>query len=301
MQRHFDPVSGVQSFRVSWVSKASASQRAGRAGRTGPGHCYRLYSSPVFENYFEKFAEPEILRMPIEGIVLQMKSMNIDAVINFPFPTPPDRASLAKAEKVLTLLGALEAGASVKTATGRQGTAGGKITDLGRAMSTFPVAPRFAKMLVSGQQHGCLPYVIATVAVLAVGDPFLREEALGAEPDEELDADDFIGDRRSEISHIRSAELRQKEELRQKRKAFFQSQTVRPSVLSCSSRACRPDRSTGVFFPDRRSTTRLETARATSSACSPSSARTSTTERASASARATTSGPRSVELGCVSL
>jgi hypothetical protein len=88
-QRRYDLDNGIQAFQVSWISKASATQRAGRAGRTGPGHCYRLYSSAVFENYFDEFSKPEILRMPIDGVVLQMKSMHIDAVVNFPFPTPP--------------------------------------------------------------------------------------------------------------------------------------------------------------------------------------------------------------------
>ena len=107
MQRRYDVANGIQAFQVSWISKASAAQRAGRAGRTGPGHCYRLYSSALFENYFDEFSQPEILRMPIDGVVLQMKSMHIDAVVNFPFPTPPDRQSLRKAETVLSRLGAL--------------------------------------------------------------------------------------------------------------------------------------------------------------------------------------------------
>ena len=59
--------------RVEWTSKASANQRAGRAGRTEPGHCYRLYSSAVFENDFRLFSEPEIMRRPIDDLLLQMK------------------------------------------------------------------------------------------------------------------------------------------------------------------------------------------------------------------------------------
>lgn len=86
-ERKYNESNGVQSFEVGWVSKASANQRSGRAGRTGPGHCYRLYSSAVFEHDFEQFSKPEILRMPVESIVLQMKSMAIHNIINFPFPT----------------------------------------------------------------------------------------------------------------------------------------------------------------------------------------------------------------------
>lgn len=82
-ERKFNESNGVQSFEVTWVSKASANQRSGRAGRTGPGHCYRLYSSAVFEQDFEQFSKPEILRMPVESIVLQMKSMAIITLSTF--------------------------------------------------------------------------------------------------------------------------------------------------------------------------------------------------------------------------
>ncbi len=228
-ERQYDVASGVQTFRVSWISKASASQRAGRAGRTGPGHCYRLYSSAVFENHFEQFSQPEILRMPIEGIVLQMKSMNIDAVVNFPFPTPPDRMGLKAAESLLTHLGALEPVTSTRMVGGveRKGTLGGKITDLGKAMASFPVTPRFAKMLVIGTQHGCLAFVIAMVAALSVGDPFLREDALGLAPEEkEGEEDEALEEAVPEIGHIKSVDLRAKEERKAKRKAFYQSQAV---------------------------------------------------------------------------
>ena len=76
-------------FHVTWTSQASANQRAGRAGRTAPGHCYRLFSSAVFNDEFLKFSIAEIQRRPIDDLVLVMKAMNLP-VINFPFPTPPD-------------------------------------------------------------------------------------------------------------------------------------------------------------------------------------------------------------------
>ncbi|KAJ7505327.1 P-loop containing nucleoside triphosphate hydrolase protein [Mycena galericulata] len=189
-ERRYDIANGVQAFQVSWVSKASAAQRAGRAGRTGPGHCYRLYSSALFEHHFDQFSKPEILRMPIEGVVLQMKSMHIDAVVNFPFPTPPDRATLFKAEKVLGHLGALGVASSVKKGLSAAGISNdGQITELGRLMSLFPLSPRFSRMLVSGQQQGCLPYIISVVSALSVGDPFLHDEGLAADEDIEPDTD----------------------------------------------------------------------------------------------------------------
>ncbi|KAK9314330.1 P-loop containing nucleoside triphosphate hydrolase protein [Lipomyces starkeyi] len=174
-ERHYDEETGVQRFDVSWISKASADQRAGRAGRTGPGHCYRLYSSAVFESEFKQFSKAEILRMPIEGVVLQMKSIGIDTIANFPFPTAPDRNMLVTAENLLHYLGAINRA--------------GRLTDLGLTMSVFPLAPRFAKMLVIGQQFDCLQYVIAIVAGLSVGDPFLSEHELGIES-EMLDNED---------------------------------------------------------------------------------------------------------------
>ena len=163
-EKKFDRVTGIQRFEVGWISKSSASQRAGRAGRSGPGHCYRLYSSAVYERDFNEHAEPEILRMPVEGIVLQLKSMDLQHVVNFPFPTPPDRDSLIKAERLLGYLGALNRN--------------GKVTAVGRDLSIYPLSPRFSKILLIGHQHECMPYTIALVAALVVRDIFLPENQL---------------------------------------------------------------------------------------------------------------------------
>ncbi|KAN0064349.1 putative ATP-dependent RNA helicase DHR1 [Thecaphora frezii] len=198
-ERKYDLQSGVQSYEVCWISKASAAQRAGRAGRTGPGHCYRLYSSAVYEDHFHQFSSPEILRTPVEGLVLSMKAMNIDNVANFPFPTPPDRSTIRKAEKLLTYLGALEEHEGVAADTGRR-TTHARITELGRSMTLFPVSPRFGKLLAQGQQGGCLPYMIALVAALSVGDPFVREQVLD-------DHDDDNGDDDAQAKRSDGAEL----------------------------------------------------------------------------------------------
>jgi ATP-dependent RNA helicase DHX37/DHR1 len=203
---------GVQAFQVGWISKASAAQRAGRAGRTGPGHCYRLYSSALFENHFEQFSRPEILRMPIEGVVLQMKSMHIDAVINFPFPTPPERSTLRQAEAILTHLGALNTPSGTEVDIPQ-------ITELGKTMSLFPLSPRFSRMLVSGQQAGCLPYVVSIVSALSVGNPFLYDDEFQDE-DEDGPGDD------AELVHLTSETVKAKETRRLRRKAFFESQHV---------------------------------------------------------------------------
>lgn len=151
--------------------------------------------------------------MPIDGVVLQMKSMHIDAVVNFPFPTAPDRQSLQKAETVLSRLGALGDSPQGDTC---------QITDIGRAMSLFPLSPRFSRMLVSSRQHGCLPYVVTVVSILSAGDPFIREEALEREDEEDDD-----------LSHLRSEAIRAKEARRKQRKEFFEAQAV--STLLSSS------------------------------------------------------------------
>ncbi|XP_055380352.1 probable ATP-dependent RNA helicase kurz [Condylostylus longicornis] len=166
--RLYEKVTGVSSFNVTFTSKASANQRAGRAGRTGPGHCYRLYSSAVFNDEFEDFAMPDIKRKPVDDLMLQMKCIGIDKVINFPFPSPPDIIQLEAAEKRLTLLGALE-----DAETDSHGKIA-KVTALGQAISAFPVAPRYGKMLALSHQKNLLAYVVSLVAGLSIQEIFLE-------------------------------------------------------------------------------------------------------------------------------
>ncbi|KAG8597482.1 hypothetical protein GDO81_002299 [Engystomops pustulosus] len=171
-KRFYDKVTGVSSFRVEWTSQASADQRAGRAGRTEPGHCYRLYSSAVFSD-FEQFSPPEITRRPVEDLVLQMKDLNIEKVVNFPFPTPPSPDALIAAEELLIALGALEEPPKVgRLKALNKAKLSSPITPLGRVMASFPVAPRYAKMLALGKQQDCLPYVITIVAAMTVRELF---------------------------------------------------------------------------------------------------------------------------------
>lgn len=243
-ERKYDLISGVQSYQVSWISKASASQRAGRAGRTGPGHCYRLYSSAVYEDHLTQFSSPEILRTPVDGLVLSMKAMNIDNVANFPFPTPPDRIALKKAEQILTHLGALEAPAvaSVSIGKNKRKLNHAQVTELGRTMTLFPVSPRYGKMLAQGQQHGCLPYIVAMVAALSIGDPFIREQLIeeeygerraknadaeggqGGDRDDydrafgKMDGDEELG---SELQHLTNSEKLDQERRKARRAKYF--------------------------------------------------------------------------------
>ncbi|XP_057318023.1 probable ATP-dependent RNA helicase kurz [Microplitis mediator] len=173
--RLYDKITGVTTFRVCYTSQAGANQRAGRAGRMGPGHCYRLYSSAVYNDEFEKFSEPEIRRKPVDDLLLQMKVMNIDKVINFPFPSAPDIIQLKSAEKRLCILGALEPVTQQKQSENFSA----KVTPLGRSISAFPVAPRYGKMLALSQQQNLLKYTICMVSALSVQE--LLIESLGSE------------------------------------------------------------------------------------------------------------------------
>ncbi|VVT57765.1 uncharacterized protein SAPINGB_P005858 [Magnusiomyces paraingens] len=201
-ERVYDEATNVQKFVVDWISKASAQQRSGRAGRTEAGHCYRIYSSAVYENDFEQFSKPEILRMPIEGLVLQMKSMGIDKIVNFPFPTLPERSALKKGLKLLNYLGALDEKE--------------RLTSLGKSMSLFPLSPRFAKMLIIGNQFECLPYIVAIVAGLSVGDPFLQQHEVGIAPETKEDGD--------EDEEKQEESIEEKERKRKLRTEYFKVQ-----------------------------------------------------------------------------
>ncbi|XP_072034599.1 probable ATP-dependent RNA helicase DHX37 [Amphiura filiformis] len=172
-RRYYDKVTGVSSFKISWTSQASANQRAGRAGRTQPGHCYRLYSSAVFGNDFEQFDPPEITRRPVDDLILQMKDMGIDKVVNFPFPTSPDIQVMKSAEGLLISLGALDTPSRAKSfQDAKKESFGTRVTPVGKAMACFPVSPCYAKMIAMGEQENCLPYVIALVSALTVREIF---------------------------------------------------------------------------------------------------------------------------------
>ncbi|XVF72676.1 hypothetical protein PTKIN_Ptkin12aG0139200 [Pterospermum kingtungense] len=167
--KNYNPSNGMETYEVQWISKASAAQRAGRAGRTGPGHCYRLYSSAVFNNILPDFSCAEISKIPVDGVVLLMKSMSIDKVANFPFPTSPEPAALVEAECCLKALEALDSN--------------GRLTSLGKAMAHYPMSPRHSRMLLTiiqimrrvknyARANLVLGYAVAAAAVLSSTSPF---------------------------------------------------------------------------------------------------------------------------------
>ncbi|XP_068158591.1 probable ATP-dependent RNA helicase kurz [Drosophila tropicalis] len=169
--RLYDKLTGVSAFVVTYTSKASADQRSGRAGRISAGHCYRLYSSAVYNDLFEDFSQPDIQQKPVDDLMLQMRCMGIDRVVHFPFPTPPDSEQLQAAEHRLCVLGALEASSTSSSSSSTSASIKDlppAVTQLGKVISRFPVAPRFGKMLALSHQQQLLPYTVCLVAALSV-------------------------------------------------------------------------------------------------------------------------------------
>lgn len=182
--RNYHAGTGVASYDIMWISKASADQRAGRAGRTGPGHCYRTYSSSVYSRHLDAFALPEVLSRPLEDVVLAMKSMNISNIGNFPFPTPPDKSQLDAAIKLLANIGCIDI-SNIEHDGGD-----GLITKLGSAIAKLPIGVRYGKMLLVAAQGNVLDYGIVMVSVLSEVSPFAYRKENEAGDDESTNESD---------------------------------------------------------------------------------------------------------------
>lgn len=154
----FDPYRGINTLLTERISRASADQRAGRAGRTAPGHCLRLWTE---REHFDRAPQelPEVRRLDLAEVVLTLKASGVDDVAAFRWLEKPDAKSLERAETLLTDLGAIDAR--------------GTITQLGRRMLAFPAHPRYARMLLAADELGCVP-AIALVAALTQGRNMLR-------------------------------------------------------------------------------------------------------------------------------
>eukprot|EP00501_MAST-03F_sp_TOSAG23-6_P001574 GSMAST32.ASY1.ANO1.1638.1 assembled CDS len=176
--RVYNATSGISTFEVNWISKASADQRAGRAGRTGPGHAYRLYSSAVFNDYFKLFSPPEILATPLEDVVIHLKRLGIHHVSAFPFPSAPPVSNIRQALVDLWNLGLLNMEGDSTSNSGNKKSNDGELTNLGLASAEYPVSARFGKMLAlartsSSQNVNYIPYVIALVSAMSTQAPFV--------------------------------------------------------------------------------------------------------------------------------
>merc|ERR1719353_1009587 len=159
-QKVYNPRIRVESLLVSPISKASAHQRAGRAGRTRPGKCFRLYTEKAFKKELMEQTYPEILRSNLSSVVLQLKKLGIEDLVHFDFMDPPAPETLMRALELLNYLGALDDD--------------GNLTELGSMMAEFPLDPQLAKMLLYSPQLSCSNELLSITAMLNTPNPFMR-------------------------------------------------------------------------------------------------------------------------------
>jgi ATP-dependent helicase HrpB len=171
----FDPRRGINTLLVEKISRASADQRTGRAGRTAPGHCLRLWTE---REQLDRAPQelPEVKRLDLAEVVLTLKACGVNDMAGFRWLEPPDPRALERAEQLLADLGALSLGNS-------------SITPLGERMLAFPVHPRYARMLLAAQEYRCV-WAVALIAALTQGRNILRrpEDKQARE-----DRDDLLG------------------------------------------------------------------------------------------------------------
>jgi ATP-dependent helicase HrpB len=173
----FDANRGINTLLVEKISQSSSDQRAGRAGRTAPGVCMRLWSR---DEHAHRPAQElaEIKRLDLAEVVLTLKAAGIENLRKFRWLEAPDEASLAHAEELLTDLGALKqlervsGSEQMRAEDGDRQDACPTITDIGRKMLAFPIHPRYARMLLAAQEYGCV-YQAALVAALTQGRDLL--------------------------------------------------------------------------------------------------------------------------------
>ena len=171
----FDPYRGINTLLIEKVSRASADQRAGRAGRTAPGHCLRLWTEA---EHGDRPAQetPEVRRLDLAEVALTLKASGVDDIHNFRWLETPERRALDRAETLLRDLGALDRDT-------------GRINAVGRQMLAFPVHPRYARMLLAARERDCVRPVALIAALTQSRNLFTRSE--GRKMDEERD--DLLG------------------------------------------------------------------------------------------------------------
>lgn len=169
-QKIYNPRVRVESLLVSPISKASAQQRAGRAGRTRPGKCYRLYTEDAFKKELIEQTYPEVLRSNISAMVLELKKLGVDDLVHFDLMDPPAPEALMRALEELNYLACLNDE--------------GDLTDLGRLASNFPLDPALAVMLICSPEFYCSNEILSITALLSVPSIFVRPASQRKRADE---------------------------------------------------------------------------------------------------------------------
>lgn len=153
-QNNFNSRTGMESLIIVPISKASANQRAGRAGRVAAGKCFRLYTAWAYKHELEDNTIPEIQRINLGNAVLTLKALGINDLLHFDFLDPPPHETLVLALEQLYALGALNHH--------------GELTKLGRRMAEFPVDPMMAKMILASEKYKCSEEILTIAAMLSV-------------------------------------------------------------------------------------------------------------------------------------
>ncbi|KAJ6795538.1 putative pre-mRNA-splicing factor ATP-dependent RNA helicase DEAH5 [Iris pallida] len=169
-QNVYNPKQGLDSLIITPISQASAKQRAGRAGRTGPGKCYRLYTESAYRNEMSPTSIPEIQRINLGMTTLTMKAMGINDLLSFDFMDPPSPQALISAMEQLYSLGALDEE--------------GLLTKLGRKMAEFPLEPPLSKMLLASVDLGCSDEILTIIAMIQTQNIFYRPREKQAQADQ---------------------------------------------------------------------------------------------------------------------
>ncbi|GJN14328.1 hypothetical protein PR202_gb01139 [Eleusine coracana subsp. coracana] len=154
--KSYSPRTGTESLLVQPISKASADQRAGRSGRTGPGKCFRLFTRHSFDTEMEDETVPEIQRCNLASVVLSLKALGVDDLVRFDFMDPPATEALLRALEDLFALGALNSR--------------GQLTKTGRRMAELPLDPMLAKAIVASEAYGCAEEVLTVASMLSAGN-----------------------------------------------------------------------------------------------------------------------------------
>ncbi|MBV99006.1 putative pre-mRNA-splicing factor ATP-dependent RNA helicase DHX16, partial [Eschrichtius robustus] len=155
-QKSYNPRTGMESLTVTPCSKASASQRAGRAGRVAAGKCFRLYTAWAYQHELEETTVPEIQRTSLGNVVLLLKSLGIHDLMHFDFLDPPPYETLLLALEQLYALGALNHL--------------GELTTSGRKMAELPVDPMLSKMILASEKYSCSEEILTVAAMLSVNN-----------------------------------------------------------------------------------------------------------------------------------
>ena len=164
----YDPYRGMNTLLIEKISRAAADQRAGRAGRTAPGLCRRLWSREEHAHRPQQEL-PEIKRLELAEVVLTLKAAGVQDLRAFRWLEPPEEQALAHAEELLTDLGALES-----PSDSRQSSNQLVLTTLGRKMLAFPLHPRYARLLLAAQDHACAWQACLLAALTQGRDLLLR-------------------------------------------------------------------------------------------------------------------------------